>query len=131
MILILILRDYKLFITKFISHNLDDYNFIDWLKLHKPIRIGREYNDEQIEYLHTKYCKSYGIENVRSDMYSNLNLSDLDIKNITNNILEYNKNKSNTSIYYLDTLFGIPHNSSDDESEIFIESDWNYTDSED
>jgi hypothetical protein len=127
-IIILVLKNYKLFITKFKSYNLDDYKFNEWLKLHNPIRIGKKYNNETIEYLHTKYCRSYGINNVRSDLYSNVLLNDNDIKNINFNILEYNKYRSNTSIYFMDFLFNIPHNDSDDESELFNESDCYDTD---
>ena len=131
MILILVLKNNKLFITKFKTSNLNDYKFNDWLMLHEPIRIGREYSDKTIEYLHTKYCQSYGIENVRSDMYSNINLTDIDIKNINDNISEYIENKSNTSIYYMDILFNIPYDESDNESELFNDSDWYNTDSDD
>jgi hypothetical protein len=130
-IIILVLKNYKLFITKFKSYNLDDYKFNEWLKLNNPIRIGRKYNNETIEYLHTKYCRSYGINNVRSDLYSNVLLNDNDIKNINYNILEYNKYRSNTSIYFMDFLFNIPHNDSDDESELFNESDCYDTDYDD
>jgi hypothetical protein len=130
-IIILVLKNYKLFITKFKSYNLDDYKFNEWLKLHNPIRIGKKYNNETIEYLHTKYCRSYGINNVRSDLYSNVLLNDNDIKNINYNILEYNKYRSNTSIYFMDFLFNIPHNDSDDESELFNDDDWYDTDYDD
>ena len=130
-IIILVLKNYKLFITKFKSYNLDDYKFNEWLKLNNPIRIGRVHNYETIEYLHTKYCRSYGMKNVRSDLYSNVLLNDNDIKNINYNILEYNKNRSNTSIYFMDFLFNIPHNDSDDESELFNESDCYDTDYDD
>jgi hypothetical protein len=128
--IILVLTNNKIFITTLISYNLNDYKFNDFLNLYKPIRISREYHTETIDFLYSKYCRTYGIENVRCDIYPNIILSNNDIKNININISEYTKNRNKTSIYFLDTIFGLSYNSSDDESDILNDSECYNTDSD-
>jgi hypothetical protein len=131
-IVLLILRKNKIFITNLIYNNLIDYRFNDWLKLYNPINIYKMFYDKTIDYLTYKYMNEYGIDNVRSDLYFNIKLKDNEIKNINDNIFKYIKSKDNKkSIYMLDILFNIPYSTSDDESDLFNESDWYNTESED
>jgi hypothetical protein len=131
-IVLLILKKNKIFITKLISNNLIDYRFNDWLKLYNSIKIYKIFYDKTIDYLTYKYMNEYGIDNVRSDLYYSIKLTDNEIKNINDNIFKYIKSKNNKkSIYVLDILFNIPYSSSDDESDLFNESDWYNTDSDD
>jgi len=128
--IVLVLKNNKLFITKFISYVISDYNFNEWLKLNEPIRVGREHHEESIDQLTTKYMFSYDIENVRSDKYSNINLTDDELNKINNEIEEYKNNKSTDSVYVMDSFFGIPYDSSDDDSDLF-DNDTDYYSDED
>ena len=131
-IVLLILKENKIFITNLIYNNLIDYRFNDWLKLYNPIKIYKIFYDKTIDYLTYKYMNEYGIDNVRSDLYFNIKLKDNEIKNINDNIFKYVKSKDNKkSIYMLDILFNMPYSTSDDESDLFNESDWYNTDSDD
>jgi len=116
---IILLKSKKLYITHLTSYNLADYINNEWLKKYQPIEIVREYDQNRnFKRLLIKYIIDYSIENVRGGKYTNINLTEREIKQINVDIEKYNLSKNTKgSPYLMDNIFGIHHNTSDDDSE--------------
>ena len=116
---ILLLKSKKLYITHLTSYNLTDYINNDWLKKYHPIEIVREYDQNRnFKRLLIKYIIDYSIENVRGGKYTNIILTEEEIKQINVDIEKYNLSKNTKqSPYLMDNIFGLHHNTSDDDSE--------------
>jgi hypothetical protein len=116
---IILLTSRKLYITPLISYNLTDYINNEWLKMYHPLGIVREYDQNRnFDRLLIRYIIDYSIENVRGGKYTNINLTEKQIKQINVDIEKYNLSRNTKqSPYLIDNLFGIHHNTSDDDSE--------------
>jgi hypothetical protein len=116
---IILLKSKKLYITPLTSYNLTDYINNEWLKEYHPIGIVREYDQNRnFNRLLIKYIIDYSIENVRGGKYTNINLTEKQIKQINVDIEKYNLSKNTKkSPYLMDNIFGLHHNTSDDDSE--------------
>ena len=116
---IILLKSKKLYITHLTSYNLSDYINNDWLKKYHPIEIVREYDQNRnFKRLLIKYIIDYSIENVRGGKYTNIILTEEEIKQINVDIEKYNLSKNTKqSPYLMDNIFGLHHNTSDDDSE--------------
>jgi len=116
---IILLKSKKLYITPLISYTLSDYIDNEWLNTYHPIEIVREYDQNRnFNRLLMKYILDYSIENVRGGKYTNVNLTEKEIKQIKVDIDKYNLSKNTKgSAYLIDNIFGISHNTSDDDSE--------------
>lgn len=116
---IILLKSKKLYITHLTSYNLTDYINNDWLKKYHPIEIVREYDQNRnFKRLLIKYIIDYSIENVRGGKYTNIILTEEEIKQINVDIEKYNLSKNTKqSPYLMDNIFGLHHNTSDDDSE--------------
>jgi hypothetical protein len=116
---IILLKSKKLYITPLISYTLSDYIDNEWLKTYHPIEIVREYDQNRnFNRILMKYIIDYSIKNVRGGKYTNINLTKEEIKQINTDIEKYNLTKNTKqSPYLIDNIFGIPHNTSDDDSE--------------
>ena len=112
--ILILLNNKKLYIT-----NSTSYAKNKWLKLYNPIKVIKEFNNSNIERLTIKYMYNYGINNVRSDIYPKVDLTDSEISKINKDIEEYNKTKYKESPYMMDKLMGLKYASDDDESDIF------------
>jgi hypothetical protein len=116
---IILLKSKKLYITQLTSYNLTDYIDNEWLKKYHPIEIVREYDQTRnFNRLLIRYIIDYSIENVRGGPYISINLTEKQIKQINVDIEKYNLSKNTKgSPYLMDKIFGISHNTSDDDSE--------------
>jgi len=116
---IILLKSKKLYITPLKSYTLSDYIDNEWLKAYHPIKIVREYDQNRnFKRILIRYIIDYSIENVRGGIYTNINLTEKQIKQINVDIEKYNLSKNTKqSPYLIDQIFGINHSTSDDDSE--------------